>query len=45
MYFIYITLASDKLLFIEDCTMDGTLELMGVIPYSTKNPGKKIVKE
>ena len=33
-YFIAKTLSSDKILFIEDCTMDGTLEIMGVIPYS-----------
>ena len=41
MYFIYITLASDKVLFIEDCTMDGTLEIMGVIPFSAKKPENK----
>jgi len=41
MYFIYITLASDKVLFIEDCTMDGSLEIMGVIPYSVKKQQKK----
>ena len=34
-YFIAKTLASDKVLFIEDCTLDGTLEIMGVIPYSS----------
>lgn len=34
-YFIAKTLSSDKVLFIEDCTMDGSLEIMGVIPYSS----------
>jgi capsular polysaccharide biosynthesis protein len=33
-YYAFIALTSDKILFIEDCTMDGTLEIMGVIPYS-----------
>lgn len=41
MYFIYITLASDKILFIEDCTLSGSLEIMGVIPYSAKKAIKK----
>ena len=35
-YYGVIALTSDKVLFIEDCTMDGTLEIMGVIPYSVK---------
>jgi len=33
-YFIVKTLSSDKVLFIEDCTMDGTLEILGVIPFA-----------
>lgn len=40
-YYIAKTLTSDKVLFIEDCTMEGTLEIMGVIPYSAKKSGKK----
>ena len=35
-YFIAKTLTSDKILFIEDCTMDGSMEILGVIPYSIK---------
>ena len=35
-YFIVKTLTSDKILFIEDCTMDGSMEIIGVIPYTTK---------
>ena len=35
-YYAVIALTSDKVLFIEDCTMDGSLEVMGVIPYSAK---------
>ena len=33
-YYIVKTLSSDKVLFIEDCTLEGTLEIMGVIPYA-----------
>ena len=33
-YYIVKTLSSDKVLFIEDCTLDGTLEVIGVIPYA-----------
>jgi len=33
-YYIVKTLSSDKVLFIEDCTMDGTMEIIGVIPFS-----------
>ena len=33
-YFVVKTITSDKLLFIEECTMEGSLEIMGVIPYS-----------
>ena len=32
-YYIVKALSSDKVLFIEDCTMDGTLEIIGVIPF------------
>ena len=35
-YYAVIALTSDKVLFIEDCTMDNSLEIMGVIPYSVK---------
>ena len=35
-YYAVMALTSDKVLFIEDCTMDGSLEIMGVIPYSAK---------
>ena len=40
-YFIAKTLTSDKILFIEDCTMDGSMEIMGVIPYSIKKQTKE----
>ena len=40
-YFIAKTLSSDKVLFIEDCTMDGSLEIMGVIPYSDNKIGER----
>ena len=33
-YFIIKALSSNKVLFIEDCTMDGTLEVLGVIPFA-----------
>jgi len=33
-FYIIKTLSSDKVLFIEDCTMDNTLEIIGVIPYA-----------
>ena len=33
-YFIVRALSSNKVLFIEDCTMDGTLEVLGVIPFA-----------
>jgi len=33
-YYIVKALSSDKVLFIEDCTMDGELEIIGVIPFS-----------
>lgn len=35
-YYITKTLASNKVLFIEDCTIDGSLEIFGVIPFSSK---------
>lgn len=40
-YFIIKTLTSDKILFIEDSSMDGSLEIMGVIPFTTKKFKKK----
>jgi len=40
-YFIVKTLTSDKILFIEDCSLDGSIEIMGVIPYSIKKSWKK----
>ena len=33
-YYIVKTLSSDKALFIEDCTLDGKLEVIGVIPLA-----------
>jgi len=33
-YYILKTLSSDKVLFIEDCTLDGVLNVIGVIPYA-----------
>ena len=33
-YYIVKALSSDKVLFIEDCTLDGKVEIMGVIPFS-----------
>lgn len=33
-YYIIKALSSDKVLFIEDCTMDGALEIIGVIPFA-----------
>jgi len=41
-YFIVKTLTSDKILFIEDCTMEGSMEIMGVIPYSTKKQANAV---
>lgn len=40
-YYIIKTLSSDKVLFIEDCTLDGTLEVMGVIPYGKFSSSKQ----
>ena len=36
-YFVIKILASDKIIFIEDCTINGSLEIMGVIPYTVKS--------
>lgn len=33
-YYIVQTLSSDKVLFVEDCTMEGSLEIMGIIPFA-----------